>query len=236
MLDARFVRENPDVVQQAMAVRNASWDIDAFLALDAERRRLIGETEALQAQRNEASRAIGELMKAGSATRPSRPRSRCASSTSRSPRLTRSSDATELDTRDLLMTAPNLPDETVPIGADETENVEVRRWGTPPAFDFEPQAHWDLGPALGIVDFERAVKLAESRFVLLARLGARLNRALINLMLDTHAEAGYLEWAPPVLANAETLTGTGQLPKFAEDLYQTDRGPLPDPHRRGAAH
>ena len=134
------------------------------------------------------------------------------------------------------MTAPNLPDESVPIGADETENVEVRRWGTPPAFDFEPQAHWDLGPALGIIDFERAVKLAESRFVLLRGWGARLNRALINFMLDTHAEAGYREWAPPVLANAETLTGTGQLPKFADDLYQTDRGALPDPHRRGAAH
>ena len=112
----------------------------------------------------------------------------------------------------------------MPIGADEAENVEVRRWGTPPAFDFEPQAHWDLGPALGIVDFERAVKLAESRFVLLRGWGARLNRALISLMLDTHADAGYLEWAPPALANAETLTGTGQLPKFAEDLYQTTDG------------
>ena len=113
---------------------------------------------------------------------------------------------------------------SVPLGADESENVEVRRWGTPPTFDFEPQAHWDLGPALGIIDFERAVKLAESRFVLLGGMGAKLNRALINFMLDTHAEAGYREWAPPVLANAETLTGTGQLPKFEDDLYKTSEG------------
>jgi seryl-tRNA synthetase len=127
-------------------------------------------------------------------------------------------------TRDLLMTAPNIPDSSCPAGADESDNVEVRRWGTPPEFGFEPKAHWDLGPELGIVDFERAVKLAESRFVLLGGMGARLNRALINFMLDTHAEAGYREWAPPVLANAETLTGTGQLPKFADDLYQTTDG------------
>ena len=128
------------------------------------------------------------------------------------------------EARYLLMTAPNLPDDSVPVGADETENVEVRRWGTPRDFGFEPKPHWDLGPELGIVDFERGVKLAESRFVLLGRDGARLNRALINFMLDTHGGVGYTEWAPPALANAETLTGTGQLPKFAEDLYQTTEG------------
>jgi len=130
----------------------------------------------------------------------------------------------DADTRDLLMTAPNPPHESVPAGADETENVEIRRWGTPPEFDFPAAAHWDLGPALGILDFDRAVKLAGSRFVLLGGMGAKLNRALISFMLDTHAEAGYKEWAPPVLANAETLTGTGQLPKFEEDLYKTTDG------------
>jgi seryl-tRNA synthetase len=109
----------------------------------------------------------------------------------------------------------------VPIGVDETGNVEVRRWGTPRVFDFAPQAHWDLGPALGIIDFERAVKLAKSRFVLMGGLGARLERSLINLFLDSQTARGYKEWWPPVLANAETLTGTGQLPKFEDDLFKT---------------
>jgi seryl-tRNA synthetase len=130
-------------------------------------------------------------------------------------------DAIEIESRELLLTIPNVPDASVPCGVDETENVEVRRWGTPPAFDFEPKAHWDLGPELGIIDFERGVKLAKSRFVLLGGMGARLERALINLMLDTHAERGYREWWPPALANTETLTGTGQLPKFEDDLFKT---------------
>jgi seryl-tRNA synthetase len=133
-------------------------------------------------------------------------------------------DQIEADVRDLLMTAPNLPHESVPKGASEDDNVEVRRWGTPPSFDFEPKAHWDLGPELGIIDFERGVKLAKSRFVLLGGMGARLERAIINFMLDTHGAAGYKEWWPPALANAETLTGTGQLPKFEEDLFKTGEG------------
>jgi seryl-tRNA synthetase len=110
------------------------------------------------------------------------------------------------------------------VGADESENVEVRRWGTPPSFDFEPKAHWDLGPELGVIDFERGVKLAKSRFVVLGREGARLTRALISFMLDTHGERGYREWWVPALANAETLTGTGQLPKFEDDLFKTGEG------------
>jgi seryl-tRNA synthetase len=130
-------------------------------------------------------------------------------------------DEVEQDVRDLLLTAPNLPDASVPFGADETENVEVRRWGEPPAFAFQPKPHWDLGPELGIIDFERGVKLAKSRFVLLGGLGARLERSVINFMLDTHTSRGFKEWWPPVLANAETLTGTGQLPKFEDDLFKT---------------
>ena len=133
---------------------------------------------------------------------------------------------TEVDAevRDMMLRIPNVPDASVPVGADETGNVEVRRWGTPRTFDFEPQAHWDLGPELGVIDFERGVKLAKSRFVVLGRDGARLNRALINFMLDTHATRGYTEWSVPAMANAETLLGTGQLPKFAEDLFHTDEG------------
>jgi seryl-tRNA synthetase len=224
MLDARFVRENPDAVRTAMANRHSHWDIDAFLALDEERRRLIGEVEGLQAQRNESSKAIGELMKGGRREEAEAAKEEVRRINDRIGALDAERDVVEADTRDLLLTGPNIPDESVPVGADETENVEVRRWGTPPQFDFEASAHWDLGPALGIIDFERAVKLTESRFVLLGGLGAKLNRALINFMLDTHAEAGYKEWAPPVLANSDTLTGTGQLPKFEEDLYKTGEG------------
>ncbi len=130
----------------------------------------------------------------------------------------------EAELEHLLLTIPNMPHESVPVGADETDNVEVRRRGTPPAFDFEPIAHWDLGPALGVIDFERGVKLAKSRFVVLGNDGARLNRALVNFMLDEHAKRGYTEWALPALANEETLTGTGQLPKFEDDLFKTSEG------------
>ncbi|HET6351567.1 MAG TPA: serine--tRNA ligase [Coriobacteriia bacterium] len=224
MLDARFVRDNPDDVRAAMASRNSAWDIDAFLKLDEERRRLIAETEALQAKRNESSKAIGALMQQGKRDEAEAAKESVRLVNDQIAGLDAQLDLAEEDSKQLLMTAPNLPNPSCPMGADENGNVEVRRWGTPPTFDFEPKAHWDLGPDLGIVDFERAVKLAESRFVLLGGMGAKLNRALINYMLDTHGEAGYREWAPPVLANAETLTGTGQLPKFAEDLYQTTDG------------
>jgi seryl-tRNA synthetase len=224
MLDARLVRENPDAVRAAMASRNSQWDIDAFLALDEERRRLIGEVEALQARRNESSKAIGALMQSGKRDEAEAAKEEVRRINDRINAIDAEREFVDADTRDLLLTGPNLPDASVPLGHDETDNVEVRRWGTPPQFDFAAQAHWDLGPALGIVDFERAVKLAESRFVLLGGMGAKLNRALINFMLDTHGEAGYKEWAPPALANAESLTGTGQLPKFEADLYKTTEG------------
>jgi len=224
MLDARWVRENVDAVREAMANRHSTWDVDAFLQLDEERRRLIAEVETLQARRNESSKTIGALMQAGDLAKADAAKAEVRSINERIAALEELLETAETDSRQLLLTIPNIPDASVPLGADENENVEVRRWGTPRKFDFEPQAHWDLGPALGIIDFERAVKLAESRFVLLGGMGARLNRALVNFMLDTHAEAGFKEWAPPALANAETLTGTGQLPKFEEDLYKTGEG------------
>jgi seryl-tRNA synthetase len=228
MLDARYVRESPDAVRKAMSDRGSAWSLDAFLELDEERRKLIGRVEKLQARRNEASKAIGRIMKEG-------PRTEAAESLKNEVRsindelggLEAVLETVEADTRDLLMTAPNLPDPGVPVGADETANPEVRRWGTPRTFDFEPKAHWDLGPELGIIDFERGVKLAKSRFVLMGGLGARLERALINLMLDTHTARGYKEWWPPILANAESLTGTGQLPKFEDDLFKTMTGGTP---------
>jgi seryl-tRNA synthetase len=224
MLDARFVRENPQAVRDAMSARGSAWDVEAFLTLDEERRRLIGETEALQAERNEASKRIGTMMQAGDKSEAEAAKESVRRINERITGMEAQLGAVAMDTNDLLMSAPNLPDESCPIGADESGNVEVRRWGTPPEFGFEHKAHWDLGPELGIIDFERAVKLAESRFVLLGGMGARLNRALINFMLDTQGAAGYREWSTPALANAETLTGTGQLPKFEDDLYQTTDG------------
>ncbi len=133
-------------------------------------------------------------------------------------------DEAERALTELLSNVPNLPSDTTPVGKDETENPEIRRWGTPTEFDFECKAHWDLGPELGILDFERGVKLAGTRFVLLGGLGARLERALINFMIDTHISRGYKEWWPPVMANAATLFGTGQLPKFEDDLFKTREG------------
>jgi len=221
MLDARFVRENPDAVRAALAARGSTWDVESFLALDERRRALIAKTEAFQARRNEASKQIGQIMREARTEAAESLKAEVRSINAELDELQGQLDAIEIESRELLLTIPNVPDASVPCGVDETENVEVRRWGTPPAFDFEPKAHWDLGPELGIIDFERGVKLAKSRFVLLGGMGARLERALINLMLDTHAERGYREWWPPALANTETLTGTGQLPKFEDDLFKT---------------
>jgi len=224
MLDARFVRENPDVVATAMANRRSSWDLDAFMRLDVERRRLIAEVEALQMQRNESSRVIGALMKDGKQAEAEAAKEAVREGNERIAVLDAELATVDAETQQLLLTVPNIPDAAVPVGCDENDNVEVAKWGTPRVFDFEPVPHWDLGPALGIIDFERAVKLAESRFVLLGGMGAKLERALINFMLDTHSAAGYREWWTPVLANADTMTGTGQLPKFEEDLYKTAEG------------
>jgi len=207
-----------------MRSRNSSWDVDAFLQADVNRRDVLARLEALQAQRNESSRAIGALMKQGAGDEAEAAKEQVRAINEQITALEAEQRAAEDAVRELLSSAPNLPDASVPTGRDETENVELKRWGTPRDFGtegFEPQPHWDLGPALGIIDFERAVKLAESRFVLLAGAGARLNRALISFMLDTHTAAGFKEWWPPALANTETLYGTSQLPKFEDDLYKT---------------
>ena len=221
MLDARFVRENADAVRTAMSERGSAWAIDAFLELDEERRRLIARTESRQARRNELSKAIGALMKAGRADEAIALKDEARVVNEELAGDVALLEQVDEDVRDLLMAAPNLPHSSVPCGVDETDNAEVRRWGTPRKFDFAPKAHWDLGPELGIIDFERGVKLAKSRFVLMAGLGARLERAVINFFLDTHTSRGYKEWWPPALANVESLTGTGQLPKFEDDLFKT---------------
>ncbi len=224
MLDARWIRQHPDEFRKALDDRRHDWDLDRFLELDEERRGFIQELEERQQKRNESSKRIGEMMREGEKEEAERLKAEVRdineSITGWESRLT----DVELAIEQLIESVPNVPDASVPVGADETENVEVRRWGTPREFDFEPKAHWDLGPELGIVDFERAVKLAKSRFVLMRGLGARLERALINLMVDTQVDAGYTEWWPPVLANEETLFGTGQLPKFEDDQFKTTDG------------
>lgn len=224
MLDAKFVRENVELVRQALANRGADWPLERFVELEAERRRLIAETEGRQAERNAASKEIGALMKAGDHAAAEQRKEAVRRLNEEIASLDEALAQVDAATRDLLLTIPNIPHQSVPLGPDESGNVEVRRWGTPPEFDFEPKAHWELGPEIGIIDFERGVKLAKSRFVVLGGDGARLSRALINFMLDEHAKRGYTEWSVPALANAETLTGTGQLPKFADDLFKTGEG------------
>ena len=221
MLDAKLIREDPERVREAMRSRHSSWSTDDFLAADEARRSTVAQLEALQARRNESSKAIGALMKEGKTDEAASAKEQVRLINEEISQLDEQRRARDAAVTELLQTAPNLPDSSTPVGADETENVELKRWGTPREFSFELQPHWDLGPALGILDFERAVKLAESRFVLLGGAGARLERALINFMLDTHTAAGFKEWWPPALANTETLYGTGQLPKFEDDLYKT---------------
>ena len=227
MLDIKFVRENQEAVAEAMKNRNASWDSARFSELDSARREAIQQEEALQAERNQLSKQIGEMMKAGQKEEAAAAKERVNAIKEELAEASAKREEVDAALTDMLMRVPNLPSETTPVGADENDNPEVRRWGTPRDFaaeGFDPKAHWDLGPELGIMDFERGVKLAKSRFYLLGGLGARLERALINFMADTHCSRGYKEWWCPALASAETLTGTAQLPKFEEDLFKTTDG------------
>ncbi len=227
MLDVKFVRDNLSQVEEAMRNRNAAFDAEAFCALDAARREAIALEESLQADRNAISKEIGMLMKEGKREEAEAAKERVRAINEELDQAAERREKVDADLRDLLLHVPNMPDETTPIGKDEDDNPEVRRWGTPPDFaarGFEPKAHWDLGSELGIIDSERGVKLAESRFYVLGGAGARLERALISFMLDQHTSRGYKEWWVPALANERTLTGTAQLPKFEEDLYKTTEG------------
>lgn len=227
MLDIKFVRENQEAVAEAMRNRNAAWDGSAFSELDEERRRAIQEEEALQAERNAASKEIGRMMGQGLKEDAEAVKERVRAINDELAEVSHRREVADNALRDLLLATPNMPDASTPVGKDENDNPEVRRWGTPRDFaaeGMEAKAHWDLGPELGIIDFERGVKLAESRFYVLGGLGARLERALISFMLDQHTSRGYKEWWVPAMANATTLTGTAQLPKFEEDLFKTTGG------------
>jgi seryl-tRNA synthetase len=219
MYDLSFFRNNLDAIAKRLADRPFTLDVDAFRTLDAERRAALTESEKLKAQRNAESQEIAKLRKAGQDTAEKQAQVRLMGD--RIAALDQK--AAELDDtfRALLAGVPNLPHESVPTGRSAEDNVEVRRVGTPPQFSFEPKAHWDLGPELGILDFERAAKITGARFAVYWDLGAKLERALINFMLDVHTkEHGYKEVLPPFMVNSASLYGTGQLPKFEADLFK----------------
>jgi seryl-tRNA synthetase len=221
MLDINFVRENLDAVKTALANRNFPADgLDEFAELDAERRRIIGAADAINAQRNAASKEIGALMQAGKKDEAEAKKAQVGDLKDLQAHLEKQRDVTDAAMHNLLAGLPNIPDADVPIGPDEAANREVRKWGEIREFDFEPKDHVDLGETLGILDQERATKIAGSRFAILNGAGARLERALVNFMLDVHTtEHGYTETLPPFLVNRTALFGTNQLPKFEDDLF-----------------
>lgn len=221
MLDLHFVRENFDAVKQALLDRTFPVEaLDVFSSLDSERRRLIGESDAINHQRNAASKEIGDLMKSGDREAADAKKAEVAGLKGRQTDLEARRDESEDAMRELLSGLPNIPAADVPVGADESSNVEIRKWGQIREFDYEVKDHVDLGEALGILDFERATKIAGSRFAILNGAGALLSRALVNFMLNIHTrEHGYTETIPPYLVNRTSLFGTNQLPKFEDDLF-----------------
>ncbi|HEX9424342.1 MAG TPA: serine--tRNA ligase [Pyrinomonadaceae bacterium] len=222
MLDLNYVRENLEKVRTALETRGvASEVLDSFAEADGERRRIIAESDQLNAARNVTSREIGALMKEGKREEAEARREEVNHLKERIAELDRLREQAETRMHDLLSTLPNIPHESVPVGKDESDNVEVHSWGQKPEFDFKPKDHVDLGTAIGILDLDRAAKISASRFAILNGEGARLERALINFMLDVHArEHGYQETLPPFIVNHAALFGTGQLPKFEEDLFK----------------
>lgn len=224
MLDLNYVRENLDNVRAALKSRGADAQaLDEFEAADAERRRVIAESDSLNAQRNAASREIGGLMKEGKKDEAESRRREVGELKDRISDLDQKRATAETKMNELLSTLPNVPHESVPIGESEEDNVEIRRWGNPPSFDFEPKDHVDLGTALGILDLERATKISAARFAILNGAGARLERALVNFMLDMQTrENGYQETLPPFIVNRDALFGTAQLPKFEADLFKLE--------------
>ena len=228
MLDLNFVRENLEQVRAALISRNfPAESLDEFVELDRGRRRLIADADEINRKRNLFSKEVGSLMQAGKKDEAAALRAEVAQLKERQSSLEKLRDNADDDMRSLLSGLPNIPAADVPVGPDESANVEVRRYGTPKEFDFTPKDHVDLGENLGILDLERATKIAGARFSILNGAGARLERALINFMLDIHTvEHGYTETLPPFLVNRTALFGTNQLPKFEEDLFhiKDDRG------------
>jgi len=225
MLDLNFVRDNLPRVEEMLRQRGADPAVvlKDFRDVDTQRRHAITEAETMKAQRNQASEDIAKLKKSGQDASSAIAQTKDL----REQIQTREKTAADLDTRlqEILSGIPNMPHSSVPVGRSAEENVEIRRWGTPPKFDFAPKPHWDLGAELGVLDLERAVKLTGARFAVYWDLGAKLERALANFMLDLHTrEHGYIEVLPPYLVNSESMYGTGQLPKFAADSFRVPHG------------
>ncbi|HAN43778.1 MAG TPA: serine--tRNA ligase [Ruminococcaceae bacterium] len=222
MLDIKLIRTNPDMVKQAMKNRNKNMDalIDEILAIDEKRRAINSKADEMKAEQNKASKEIPMLKKEGKDI---------AEVMDRMKKLAEEikvcdAQVAELEAKqqEIIYSIPNVPHSSVPIGKDDSENVEIRRFGEPTKFDFEPKPHWDIGKDLGILDPETAAKVTGARFHFYKGLGARLERAIINYFLDTHTENGYTEVLPPFMANRASMTGTGQLPKFAEDMFKLE--------------
>ena len=221
MLDVKFIRENPELVEKALKKRNASISLDEFLALDKDRREFLTVVEGLKGERNQVSQKISEMKRSGD------------SADDKIIAMRELGDMiTEYDAKlrdieeklnDFILRMPNIPQESVPVGADDSDNEEMRKWGELPKFSFEAKEHWDIGENLNILEFERAAKVTGSRFMFYRGLGSRLERSLINFMLDLHTgQHGYTEFFPPFIVNSDSMTGTGQLPKFAEDAFKLE--------------
>ena len=220
MLDLKFVRENVETVQENLDRRHTTGDLASFVKFYDERRAIIQEVEQLKAVRNAVTAEISQLK---------RNKENADDKIAEMQRVGDEIGAldnklreVEVELQQVALMLPNMCDASVPVGADENENIEQRRWGTPRSFDFDVKAHWDLGESLGILDFERAAKESGARFTIYKGIGARLERALINFMLDKHGSAGFTEMMTPYIVTRETLTNTGQLPKFAEDMYKVE--------------
>lgn len=220
MLDIKRIRANSELVREAMRNRNNEMDdrIDEILAIDTQRREITGRVEAMKAEQNSASKRIPELKNQGRDVTEIMSQMKILSE-----EITKCDlklDKLEEKQHEILLSIPNVPHESVPVGRDESANEEIRVWGTPPKFDFEVKAHWEIGKDLNILDPERAAKVTGSRFHFYKGLGARLERSVINFYLDTHTTRGYTEIFPPFIANRASMTGTGQLPKFEEDMFK----------------
>lgn len=221
MLDIKMIRQNTDEIKERLATRGVKAEkIDALLEKDKRRRELLVETEGLKQKRNEVSAEIANAKRNKQDATDAIKEMREVGAKIKS--LDEELEEVEATVKDMASRLPNLPNPTIPVGPDESANVELRKVGTPREFGFEPKAHWDIGEDLGILDFDRGAKVSGARFVYYKGLGARLERAVYNFMLDEHAKEGYTEMLPPYIVNAQTMYGTGQFPKFKEDVYQVN--------------
>ena len=225
MLDMKFVRENPELVMEAVKKRNGNLDLTEFLELDKKRREITVQVETLKSERNSASQEIGKLKKAGQDATEQMAAVRALGD--KIAEDDKELKEIEVRLKEILLTIPNIPADDVPVGADDSANPVVRTWGEPGKFEFEPKAHWDIGEGLNIIDFERGVKVSGARYIFYRGLGARLERAVISFFLDLHTEKhGYTEMFPPFIVNGASMQGTGQLPKFADDMFKLENGDM----------